>query len=184
MIFVRHGQSEFNVVYSETRIDPGIEDPGITALGESQAIEAANHLANLGVSRLISSPYRRALQTATIIAEALNLSISVDPLVREHYAFSCDVGSPRSVLAEAWPRIDFSHIDEKWWPDQDETEDLVAARGSLFLDKTIGLHDRDSVAVVSHWGFIRGMTGLRVTNGSIVRVDKSGRGMVVGPSNP
>ena len=27
MILLRHGQSEFNVVYGVTRVDPGIEDP-------------------------------------------------------------------------------------------------------------------------------------------------------------
>jgi len=40
------------------------------------------------------------------------------------------------------------------------------------------------VAVVSHWGFIRGVTGLRVTNGTVVRVDENGGGVVVGPADP
>ena len=37
MILIRHGQSEFNVVYGKTRVDPGIRDPRLTALGERQA---------------------------------------------------------------------------------------------------------------------------------------------------
>jgi broad specificity phosphatase PhoE len=184
MILVRHGQSEFNVVYSETRIDPGIEDPAITALGERQARAAAGQLADLGVRRLISSPYRRALQTASIIAAELDAPISVDPMVREHYAFSCDIGSPRSVLAKTWPGINFSHIEERWWPHEEETEDLVAARAGAFLEKTTELEDRDTVAVVSHWGFIRGVTGLRVPNGTVVRVGRDGQGAVVGSPDP
>lgn len=183
MIFVRHGQSEFNVVYGETRIDPGIEDPAITPLGQEQARSAADFLADQGITRLISSPYKRALQTASIIGEALSVPISVDPLVREHYAFSCDIGSPRTVLAATWPEIDFSHIDERWWPHEDETDDLVASRARAFLERTAMLADRQSVAVVSHWGFIRGATGLRVTNGTVVRVDKNGGGVVVGPAD-
>lgn len=184
MIFIRHGQSEFNVVYGETRVDPGIEDPAITALGATQARAAAGVLADQGVRRLISSPYRRALQTASIIGRALDVPISVNPIVREHYAFSCDIGSPRGVLAAEWPSIDFSHIDERWWPREDETDDLVAARGRDFLEQTAALDDRHSVAVVSHWGFIRGITGLRVTNGTVLRVDQNGQGTVVGTPNP
>jgi len=30
VILIRHGQSHFNVVYSETGVDPGIVDPGLT----------------------------------------------------------------------------------------------------------------------------------------------------------
>lgn len=184
MILIRHGQSEFNVVYAETRIDPGIEDPAITPLGEEQARSAAALLADQGIERLISSPYKRALQTASIISERLSVPISIDPLVREHYAFSCDIGSPRTVLKETWPDIDFSHIDERWWPHEDETDDLVARRGRDFLERTATLVDRQAVAVVSHWGFIRGITGLRVTNGTVIRVDENGTGVVVGPTDP
>jgi broad specificity phosphatase PhoE len=184
MILVRHGQSEFNVVYGETRIDPGIEDPAITPLGEEQARSAAILLADQGITRLISSPYKRALQTASIIGEKLSIPISIDILVREHYAFSCDIGSPRTDLIKTWPDIDFSHIKERWWPYEDETDDLVADRGRAFLEKSARLTDRQSVAVVSHWGFIRGVTGLRVTNGTVVRVDENGGGVVVGPADP
>lgn len=184
MIFIRHGQSEFNVVYGKTRVDPGIEDPAITPLGEEQARAAADFLVDQGITRLISSPYKRALQTASIIAARIGTPITIDPLVREHYAFSCDVGSHRSVLAETWPRIDFSHIDERWWPHENETDDVVSARGRAFLEKSATFPDRHCVAVVSHWGFIRGITGLRVTNGSLVRVDQDGGGVVVASTDP
>lgn len=184
MIFVRHGQSEFNVVYGETRIDPGIEDPAITELGADQARAAARYLADQRVKRLISSPYRRALQTASIIARELEVPVSVNPIVREHYAFSCDIGTPRTDLAREWPGIDFSHIEERWWPHEDETDDLVAARGRVFMEQAALFDDRDSLAVISHWGFIRGVTGLRVTNGTVLRVDREGSGVVVGTPNP
>ena len=184
MILVRHGQSEFNVVYGETRRDPGIEDPAITALGASQARSAAALLDGHGIERLISSPYRRTLQTASIIAEALELPISVDPLVREHYAFSCDIGSPRDKLTREWPALDFSHLDERWWPHDEESDESVASRGRAFIEAVAGLADRERIAVITHWGFIRGTTGLRVTNGTVVRVDRTSRGKVVGIPDP
>jgi len=88
------------------------------------------------------------------------------------------------VLTREWPEIDFSHLDERWWPHEDETDDLVAARAQGFVDATRDLEGRDGVGVVTHWGFIRGATGLRVTNGTVVRVDPAGRGEVVGTPDP
>ena len=38
MFLLRHGQSYFNLHMSRTRVDPGIEDPELTPLGESQAV--------------------------------------------------------------------------------------------------------------------------------------------------
>ncbi len=35
MLLIRHGQSEFNVVYSVTRQDPGIRDPKLTVEGRA-----------------------------------------------------------------------------------------------------------------------------------------------------
>ena len=60
MILIRHGQSEFNVVYGKTRIDPGIRDPKLTALGKRQARAAAETVHEMGIRQLITSPYTRA----------------------------------------------------------------------------------------------------------------------------
>ena len=36
MFLLRHGQSYFNLHFTESRIDPGIEDPELTELGLAQ----------------------------------------------------------------------------------------------------------------------------------------------------
>src|SRR5882757_10552904 len=81
MILVRHGQSEFNVVYSKTRVDPGIPDPRLTEEGRRQALLAAERLAGRELTLILSSPYTRALQTAQIIAGELDLPIAIEPMV-------------------------------------------------------------------------------------------------------
>jgi bisphosphoglycerate-dependent phosphoglycerate mutase len=63
MFLLRHGQSYFNLHFNETRVDPGIEDPELTALGTEQAAAAAAQLAEVALTRIIISPYTRALQT-------------------------------------------------------------------------------------------------------------------------
>ena len=170
MILVRHAESEWNRHYSRTRIDPGIRDPALTADGRRQAEELALRLAAAGVDRLVASPYRRALETATIVAQALDLAIAIEPLVRERCVFSCDLGTPASRLTALWPALDFAHLEELWWGEPDETEASLALRCARFRAKTDPLPDRHRVAVITHWGFIRALTGQEVTNASLVRL--------------
>jgi len=183
MILVRHGQSEFNVVYGKTRQDPGIRDPELTKLGREQATQAARILRRMGGHKVICSPYRRAIQTATIIAEALDLAIAVDPGVGERAAFICDIGSPPSALAAAWPMLNFDHLAETWWPEGGESEAAVDSRGRAFRHAMRAQPDWRGRIVVTHWGFIRALTEHRVENCAIIRFDPHsghpGGGMVV-----
>ncbi|MCK6449974.1 MAG: histidine phosphatase family protein [Alphaproteobacteria bacterium] len=171
MILMRHGQSEFNVVYSVTRVDPGIRDPVLTEEGRRQAWAAAEALAGAGVRRVLASPYRRALQTAAIIAESLDLPVSVDPIVGERAAFACDVGSPVSALCREWPGLRLDHLPESWWPRLEESHDSLLMRCARFRDRVLADTERQDLLVVSHWGFIRGLTGQRITNATWLRYD-------------
>jgi broad specificity phosphatase PhoE len=121
------------------------------------------------VRRLVTSPYRRALETAEIIAGALGVPVAIDPVVGERAAFSCDFGSGPLELARRWPAWSFDHLPEQWWPPHEEPETGLLARCSRFRGLTDALTDRDHVAIVSHWGFIRALTGLAVPNAAVVR---------------
>ncbi|MFQ5957802.1 MAG: histidine phosphatase family protein [Alphaproteobacteria bacterium] len=50
MILLRHGESAFNVVYSATRIDPGIRDPRLTEAGRRRAADAVRALTGLSAA--------------------------------------------------------------------------------------------------------------------------------------
>jgi broad specificity phosphatase PhoE len=171
MILLRHGQSEFNVHFSATRRDPGIVDPKLTELGHEQARAAASALAGAGIRRIIASPYTRALQTAAPIAAALGVPVFVNPIVRERYAFVCDIGSPRAELERAWPEHDFSTIEETWWPAVEEPAASVIGRAALFRAEMGALADWSETLVISHWGFILAMTGTSLANGAWLRCD-------------
>ena len=171
MILLRHGQSEFNLHFSATRRDPGIVDPALTELGHSQAAHAARVLSEQRVTRIIASPYTRALQTTVPLARALRVQVVVNPIVRERYAFACDIGTPRSKLERAWPEHDFSGLDEVWWPAIEEPAEAVQARAALFRAELGALPDWSDTVVVSHWGFILCLTGLSVMNGTWLRCD-------------
>ena len=171
MILLRHGQSEFNLHFTATKRDPGIADPRLTALGQAQAEAAAQALAGERIRRILCSPYTRALQTAAPVAKRLNVPVIVTPTVRERYAFSCDIGSPRTALAIAWPGLDFGQMDEVWWPPVEEADHQIEARAALFRAEMAALADWQDTLVVCHWGFILAMTGERLQNGEWRRCD-------------
>ncbi|MBC7432119.1 MAG: histidine phosphatase family protein [Rubritepida sp.] len=171
MILLRHGQSEFNLHYTRTRVDPGIVDPRLTEPGHAQAAEAAEALAGHDIRRIIASPYTRALQTAAPLAERLGLAVSVTPQVRERYAFTCDVGRPVSLVAAEFPHVAFEGIEEVWWPGTEEPEHAILARASDFRSEMAAREDWAHTVVVSHWGFILAFTGKSLGNGDWLRAD-------------
>ena len=171
MILIRHAESHFNAHFRETREDPGIVDPGLTETGLRQAEAAAERLAAHDIRRIVASPYSRTLHTAEIIAERLGLTVRIDALVREHAYFTCDIGTPRSQLAERWPAFEFGDLPERWWPEPDESEAEVLVRCRLFREAMAEVADWPHLLVVSHWGFIRGLTGTPLDNAESIAFD-------------
>jgi broad specificity phosphatase PhoE len=171
MILLRHGQSEFNLHFTATKRDPGIEDPALTPLGRAQADRAAQALYDHQFRQIFASPYKRALQTAAPIARKLGLPVRIHSGIRERFHFACDIGSPRRSLAEAWPEHDFSHLDEIWWPKETETAESVHARAIAFRNEVRAMPDWTHTLVVSHWAFILALTGVSLENGSWTRFD-------------
>ncbi|MFL5248095.1 MAG: histidine phosphatase family protein [Myxococcales bacterium] len=68
---VRHGESVGNVDPNARRSD----DPALTDRGRQQAAAAARAVASLGVDAVLTSPLRRARETAQVIADAAGLAV-------------------------------------------------------------------------------------------------------------
>ncbi|MGH7080009.1 MAG: histidine phosphatase family protein [Acetobacteraceae bacterium] len=175
MILLRHGESEFNRQFSVTRQDPGIRDPALTEHGRQQVQDAAAALAEVPISRIIVSPYTRAIETAEKLAALLTVPITIEPLIRERFAFTCDIGSPRSELEHRWPEHDFSGLEEIWWPGEAEPHDDVIGRAARFRAEMAADDDAGRCLVVSHWGFILALTGESIANGSWLRCDPAAK---------
>jgi broad specificity phosphatase PhoE len=188
MLLIRHGQSEFNVVYGETRQDPGIRDPKLTAMGRQQALQANKTLKPNPPDQIVSSPYWRALETATIIADILHLPITVTPLIAERAMFDCDIGTTASRSQREFPNVDFMTLDkEVWWRDGEEDLESLNLRCQQFRSHCkAGLYK--DVIVVSHWGFIGALTNIRPKNCDIIHFDPTsdhpGGGKVVYHCDP
>ena len=100
---LRHGQSEANAGLSDAI------DCGLTDLGARQSAAMAAALAQLGVTRVLSSPYRRCLQTAEVIRSATGAPAELWPAVHEHHHDPFPPGPwplpARAELARGWPNF-------------------------------------------------------------------------------
>lgn len=101
LLIVRHGESEWNALGRWQ----GQADPELSERGEEQALQAAEALAGIPISRVVSSDLTRARRTAGIIAERLGVTaISFEKGLRE-----VDVGEwsglTRPEIEERWPKL-------------------------------------------------------------------------------
>jgi glucosyl-3-phosphoglycerate phosphatase len=170
MFVLRHGQSYFNLHFNRTRVDPGIEDPELTPLGIEQARAAATKLAATGLTRIIVSPYTRALQTAQpFLANPAPVDIMHE--VRERAAYVCDVGSAPDLLATRFPHHDFTRLPRRWWHPVAESAEATLARAAAFRTEMAARKDSATTLLISHWAFILALTGRSVANGEIMQYD-------------
>lgn len=174
---IRHAQSAFNAVYDPNKPDPMIFDAPITALGESQALEARTEIDQLGIINVIVSPFTRTLQTACLIF-GNKRPFQINATVREQLCNSCDVGTPAQELAIDYPHLDFDHLDDCWWHDGEndhrgisvEPHDILQERADGFAEflRRERIH---STAIVTHGNFIRALTGTQPQNCEVLKFD-------------
>ena len=95
--FIRHGESEANVRH----VFAGQKDDSIlTKKGEEQALSTAKEIKkeNLRIDKIISSPLKRALKTAEIIAKELGFDLS--EIIVDDHIIEYDMGSLTGTKAE------------------------------------------------------------------------------------
>ena len=78
--FVRHAESQAN---ADGVIDTSVPGPGLSTLGQQQAIEVADELAGNGYDGIYVSSMLRTQQTAQPLADALGLPTTILPGLRE-----------------------------------------------------------------------------------------------------
>ena len=76
LFLIRHGQPE-------EHWGAGAADPGLSQDGQEQAARAAQLLAAFGALRLVSSPLRRAQETAAAAAALQRQTVALEPRIGE-----------------------------------------------------------------------------------------------------
>ena len=144
LLLVRHGQSEWN---AEGRWQ-GQADPPLSALGEAQAIAAAERLD--GIDAVWASDLVRAARTAELIAAELEVDVVLDERWRERHAGEWQ-GHTRDEIEGAWPGyLADGRRPPGWEPDADVVERAVDACRAI-----VATHPAAGVVVVTHGGVVR-----------------------------
>lgn len=98
---MRHGASESNLA----GVVQGVMDVPLALLGKEQAAEAGKALVGKGITRVLASPLQRALETALIVAQELQLGVSIVDGLRARNLGEW-AGKPRSEIKEMWADLE------------------------------------------------------------------------------
>ncbi len=162
---VRHGNREDfqNPGWAKTASRPF--DPALSADGETQAKEVGLSLQGESVHRVFASPFLRTIQTASHIADALNLPVCLEPGIGEILpnVKSTPELLPADERRQRFPRVDenYTAVDEFPYPETSEEgheRAAIAARTltDRFPDKNMLMVTHGAPVV----GIVRGLTGL------------------------
>jgi broad specificity phosphatase PhoE len=138
------------------RSEPGQgSDPDLSEEGIEQAKRLPDALARFPITRLVSSPQRRSMQTAQPVADALGLSIEIDERLAE-YDRDMEHYIPIEQIAAEFPeelaRLASGHLPSS----VDEGAFLNRVNAGIRDLAVAGGHD-ETVAVFTHGGVINGL---------------------------
>ena len=139
---VRHGETNLN---SPLRCMQGSTNISLNDNGKRQAKEASLKLKDLDFDLIISSPYKRAFETASIINEELNIPLITDDRIKER-----DYGD-----LETKPYMrEYCNIDFDLNSHHGEDYNIYKSRLLDFIDDIKNKYSDKKVLVVSHNGVI------------------------------
>lgn len=127
-------------------------DPDLSEEGREQASRLPDALARFPISRMVSSPQRRAVQTAHPVADHRGLPIQIDERFAEYdrnLSAYVPVEQIRAEQPEAWARMSAGHLP----PGVDEDEFCGRVEAAV-ADVVAAAGPDDTVAVFSHGGVI------------------------------
>jgi 2,3-bisphosphoglycerate-dependent phosphoglycerate mutase len=149
LILIRHAEP---VRIASGDVD-GPADPGLTERGHDQARRLAAWLAVDGLDALVTSPLRRARETAAPLASALDLEPIADPGVSEYDATSGEyipIEELRAAKDDRW----YATIEGRWSDAGGVDPDAFQREVVPAIDALITSHAGERVAVVAHGGVI------------------------------
>ncbi|KAJ3286658.1 hypothetical protein HK104_008926 [Borealophlyctis nickersoniae] len=177
IFLVRHAQAEHN-----RTLDYSIPDPALSPLGETQA---ANTISPQLPPQpkpdvIITSPFRRTLQTSLLAFGSTDIPIIAHPLFQECASKPCDTGSPLPDLLALFPtdRVEWEavrqlgdawhHKTNMFASDDQSLKARAAAARDYLADRP-----EQTIAVVTHGAFLQYLLQMirPFDNAEVVRCD-------------
>jgi broad specificity phosphatase PhoE len=127
-------------------------DPDLSGEGVAQAARLPGALARFPISRVLSSPQRRAIQTAQPVAAARELAVEIDDRFAEYdrdLPLYIPIEQIRDENPQEWARMAQGHLPSA------VDENAFRARVAAAVDDLVAAADpENTVAVFSHGGVI------------------------------
>lgn len=127
-------------------------DPELSEAGWQQARRLPAALSRFPISRLVSSPQRRAVQTAEPVAAALGLDIAIDERIAEYDRGMSHYVPLEEARAEGNPQ--WERMARGQLPEGVDVPAFAARIGAALDDVIATAAHTDTVAVFSHGGVI------------------------------
>jgi probable phosphoglycerate mutase len=135
------------------RNEPGDgSDPDLAATGREQARRLPAALARFPITRLLSSPQRRAVQTGQPVSEAMKLPLQIDERLAEYdrgMSHYMPLEEVRAQRPDDWNRMAAGQLPESVDTDAFRARVLAGLR-----DVIAGVDHDNTVAVFTHGGVI------------------------------
>jgi len=172
VLLARHGETDWN---RESRFQ-GHADPPLNDLGRRQASELADALGHEELAAVYSSPLRRALETAEVVAARHELTAIPVEGLRE-----VDVGSWQGLTRDEVEHR-FPEQFDRWleygqgW-DDGESYEQMGLRVLAALQELAARHDGGRIVALTHGGPIRAALAQAA---GITHAEARRRGPVIG----
>ncbi|MGI6695966.1 MAG: histidine phosphatase family protein [Christensenellales bacterium] len=149
ILVIRHGQSQADIL----NVHEGRADFELTPIGLSQAKQMVVWVAKrYQVDTIITSPLKRALQTAECLANQLNLSFSTDELLLE-FNNGLIAGLSRKEAQARYPYVPDLPPDKALYGQ--ESKHAFRHRADKVLGKVLSSYHQDAtIVLISHGGLI------------------------------
>lgn len=131
--------------------EKAIGDVAISSEGILEAQATAHHFREIPINKIVSSPLKRAKQTAMFIAKETKTTISEDIRLRERANWGDIPGQTFEEFVEMWERC---VQDRDFSPQAGDSARKAGERLSSCLLELSVEHSQDSIIVVTHGGLI------------------------------
>lgn len=154
---LRHGLTELN---RDKRVG-GHSDVPLLEEGRRQAEEARANFDGTTFDVVITSPLKRAIETAAIVTSLSPAQMVIEPLCIERH-FGQMEGLTRPEVEARFPQLVYLQIDHVGYslnPPGGESFEALRARARQFLEKVLSLSSGRRIVISSHQNFLQQLHG-------------------------
>ena len=119
-------------------------DATLSASGEQQAQQLAEHLSAAGITRIVSSPFVRAVRSIEPLAQRLHVQIETEPRLQERVLSTEPLPDWRAALRQTFEQLDLS------FPGGESSRQAMQRASAAVQDILQTSQASDTVAIVSH----------------------------------